>query len=328
MRVLITGANGFLGSHLADVFLDRGFKVRCLVRRTADLKWLSGKLVEIQYCAGLDDTSALSESVAGAELVIHSAGAISCRTPQEYEEVNVEPVRFLLQTCKDSGTLQRFVLISSQGAAGPNVDPDRPVTEADRCHPVSAYGRSKLKAEDVTREYAGVIPFTILRPSAIYGPRDPNMLRLFENALRKGKLLYFGQPEKSMSLAWIHDIASGVYLAAVSSKTKNETYFLGSERFFSLDSISSALESAVGRNVQPTRVPEAIRRGMMLYGDFATRILGRKVLLDRDRLTTLSQPAWTCDVSKAKRDFGYEESISLPDGFRQTYLWYQQHKYI
>jgi len=328
VRVLLTGANGFIGSHIADVFLEGGFAVRCLARPNADLRWLNGKDVEIWRFSSFDDGESIRESVKNVHLVVHAAGTVSARTPREYNRINAEPVRILLEACRKDRIIKRFVLVGSQGAAGPNADASRPLTERDTCRPVSAYGKSKLKAEEITKEYKDVVPFTIVRPSVVYGPRDPNLQRIFKTAKRTGKFYYFGPPTKSISLVHVRDIARGVYLAALSSKALNETYFLGSEEFYGLDDLRSALQFSIGREINSIAVPEGMKQLMMIYADLLNRVLGKKVLLDRDRLSTLSFPAWTCEVSKAKKDFEFEESTSLTNGFQQTYEWYCQNGWL
>lgn len=322
MRVLITGANGFIGSHLVDLFAERGVRVRCLVRETSDLRWLSGKDLEMVRCAAFDDETRILESLKNVDLVVHAAGTVTARTPHEYFKINAEPVRLLLDACMKNGAIRRFILVGSQGASGPNSNASVPMTEQDPCRPVSAYGRSKLKAEEITREYIEKVPFTIVRPSVVYGPRDPNLLRVFKAAKVFGRFFNFATHGMAISLVHVQDVAEGVYLAAMTARSMNETYFLAGEHSYGLDEIKAALESSVGRSIKFVGVPNAIKQFMMIYGDVARTVLRKRPLLDRDRLTTITCPTWTCDVSKAKRDFGFKQAISLVDGFQQTYKWY------
>ena len=180
----------------------------------------------------------------------------------------------------------------------------------------------------MTKACSGHIPFTIVRPSVVYGPRDPHLFRIFKAAQKTGMFYYFGTGEKLLSLLHVQDLARGILLAATSGRSASQIYFLGSEQFYGLSDIRAALESALGRRVRAVKVPEAIKQLMMMYADLLNGVLRRKLLLDRDRLTTLGYPAWTCDVSKAKKDLGFEQTFALADGFERTFKWYRQHEWL
>nr|QEO74389.1 NAD-dependent epimerase/dehydratase [uncultured bacterium] len=220
------------------------------------------------------------------------------------------------------------MLVSSLGAAGPNEKANGLLSESDPCRPVSAYGRSKLKAEEIARTYTAQVPITIVRPSAVYGPRDTSILRQFQTAHRSGKILQVGPGPKSLSLAHVQDIANGIYQAGLSATSVNETYFLASEKPYSLEDIQVALEQCMGKRLRISRVPGIVVQGLMLYADVLSKCFGKDVLLNRDRLQTLSYPRWDCDISKAHRDFGYQPSHSLSDGLRETYDWYREQGWL
>jgi dihydroflavonol-4-reductase len=321
MRALVTGANGFIGSHLADTLLAKGWEVRCLVRRKSNRRWLLGKDMELLECDDVTAVDVARQAVRQVDVVFHVLGTLVASTLEQYRQVNVTPVRVFLNACESEGNLKRFVLVSSQGASGPNRGPNGRMSESDPCHPVSAYGRSKLEAEEVAGQYEGRVPITIVRPSAMYGPRDVNFLKLFRSAHRRGKLPQVGGQPKSLCLAHVHDIVEGTFLSAVCDSALNKTYFLASEEICTYQDVLAAMERAVAKPVRLAVVPDWAVRGMMWYADIL-RWFGKDILLNRDRLTTLSYPRWVCDVSRARADFGYRQSISLADGFCGTYQWY------
>ena len=150
-KVLVTGGNGFLGSHLVEALIRRGYRVRCLVRRTSDLRWIQGLRVEYVH-GNLADLTSLSRAVQGVDYVYHSAGVIKALKPETYYRVNRDGTRNLLQVCSDSReNFKKFIYVSSLAAVGPSPN-GRPLREESCPRPVSDYGRSKLEGEEEVDE--------------------------------------------------------------------------------------------------------------------------------------------------------------------------------
>jgi nucleoside-diphosphate-sugar epimerase len=328
MRVLVTGGTGFIGSHFVDRLLRDGHHVRCLVRPTSDRRWLTGKPVELVECDRIGDPVAARQVVGDAELVFHGLGTLIARNLQAYRQVNVEPVRHLLDACVQSGSVRRFVLVGSHGAAGPNRQAGERISEKDPCHPVSDYGRSKLEAEQVTAEYRGRVPYTIVRLSAVYGPRDVNFLRFFKSAYHRGTVLQLGRQPKAVSLGYVRDVVEGICLAATAQKALNQTYFLSGGEACSVQDLRDAMTAAMGRKVEVRVVPNLVVRALMLWADVRGRLLRRDVLLSRDRLATMFHPWWVCDISRARAELGYSPAVSLAEGVRETYDWYRENGWL
>jgi nucleoside-diphosphate-sugar epimerase len=324
MKVLVTGGTGFIGSHLIDRLLEENHEVFCVVRRSSNRTWLTGKPLQLLECDRVCSPEFIRGAVRGVEIVIHGMGVLAASNLEAFREVNVRPVRLFLEACRNQGGVKRFVLLGSHGAAGPNPAGKERITETDPCHPVSAYGRSKLEAEDVTREYLGQVPWTILRLSAVYGPRDHSFRRIFRSAYHRGVVPQVGRQPKSLSLAHVRDIVAGITLASTSERSVNETYFLSTEQPCSFEDVRAGLESAMHRVVKLRVIPNLMVQGLMLWSDFLARVFGQNVLLNRDRLATLAYPRWVCDVSKAREQLGYRQTVSLNDGLRETFEWYRQ----
>jgi dihydroflavonol-4-reductase len=322
MKALVTGGNGFIGSHLVDRLLESGVEVRCLLRKTSDRRWLDGKEIEYLECDEVQHDGVPREAVRGVDIVFHVLGTLVARDLDHFRRVNVEPVRRLLKAGVANGQVRRFVLVGSQGAAGPNPQGCDRIREDQPCQPVSDYGRSKLEAEHVVQDFQDKIPCTIVRPSAMYGPRDVNFLKIFKSGHSKGSIPQIGREPKTIGLAHVRDVVEGIYQSALSEQAVGQTYFLASEECYSSEDLRAAMETVIGKKIKQQVIPDVVVKAMMLYADVMSHVFGKHVLLNRDRLTTLSYPRWVSDVSKAQRDFGYRQRISLIDGFRGTYQWY------
>ena len=182
MKALITGSNGFIGSHLAERLLNHDYQVKCLVRKTSNLRWIKDLPVEVVY-GDIADLNSLLPSVAGVDYVFHLSGALRANNENEFYRINQGGTKNLLEACRQQNpNLKRFVCVSTQAAAGPSID-GIPLTESDDPHPISIYGKSKQLGEQVVLEFQKFFPVTIIRPPIVYGPRDDDFLEAFEYAL-------------------------------------------------------------------------------------------------------------------------------------------------
>ena len=321
MIALVTGATGFIGSHLVELLLKQKYAVRVLLRKTSDTAWLTGLPVEFVY-GDLFDTDALARAVTGVDYVFHSAGVTKAKTPEEYYRGNSDGVKNMLEavTRHNSG-LKRFVQISSQTAAGPS-PADAPVTEETPPRPITTYGKSKLKAEQICAEFMGKIPITILRPPAVYGPRDKDVFEFF-NTMSKGLQPMVGMKEKFVSLIHVGDLVRGFALAAESDRAAGETYFISSARVYGWKEVGEVTREALGKRALRIKVPEAGVYAIAAVSEFIGLFSKKPVLINFEKARDMVQDCWTCDSSKAQRDFGYVQEISLEDGIRTTVEWYR-----
>jgi nucleoside-diphosphate-sugar epimerase len=205
-RVLVTGATGFVGSHVAQTFVEAGHEVWCGLRASSDPRWISDLPVE-RVPLDLTQPEDLSRAVKNVDVVVHAAGLVKARRTSDYHLVNAEGTRKLAAAAKEAG-VRRFVLISSLAARGPDNTP----TRDGRDHPVSAYGRSKLEAEEVLRPFGARMGVVALRPSGIYGPRDTELLPLFKMA-RRGWLILPSGPQV-LQPVYATDVARATLAAA------------------------------------------------------------------------------------------------------------------
>jgi len=312
-KCLVTGANGFLGSHLVEELLRQGHEVTCLVRKTSDLRWLEG--LKVNYLHGDIAREPLPEAIGDFEIVFHTAGLIATKHPKEFYAVNRDGTARLITRFAELGARPAFVYVSSLAAAGPSPD-GTPVTEESPPRPVSHYGRSKLEAEREVLKHAEQMTVAVVRPPVIYGPRDRGMLKFFEAAMRI--IVLPGLREKRVSVLHVRDVVSGI-IAAAGSKT-GEVYFLASDRAYAWTELADAINRAVGRDAGLLRIPD----WSLTVLAAVSSLLKLSPFLSLDKARELRQTYWVASADKAKRLLGWQETVDLATGVEETAEWYRQ----
>lgn len=323
---VVTGANGFVGSHLVDLLLKEGFAVRCLVRKTSNLQWLENKDVEIFNC-GLFDKEGLKIALKGADYIYHVAGVVKAKKPEGYFRGNVETTKNLLDAVMDLNLkLKRFLIVSSQTVTGPSVD-GKPVNEESECKPITTYGRSKLEQEKLAVKYMDKIPVTICRAPAVYGERDTEIFIYFQT-FNKGLTTLIGFDEKVLSLIHVADLVEGLHLAAASEKAIGETYFISSEKFYNWNEIGNITSVVLNKKAIKIRIPHFMVYTIAAVAQFFSVFSSKPATLNIEKAKDIIQHAWICDTSKAIRDLNYKQKVDIEEGIRRTCEWYKKMKWI
>lgn len=324
---LVTGANGFIGSHLAEELLARGYAVRCLVRKTSDLRWLEGLNVRILR-GSYDDEDSLAKAVSGVDHIYHIAGAVKAGRPAEFYRANTEATGRLAEVAMQSAPgLKRFVFSSSQAAVGPSPCLDRPKCELDECLPVSDYGRSKLLAERELAKLSGKLPLTVIRPPSVYGPRDTEIFMYFR-WINRGLALLPGFRTRYAHLIYVKDLVRGMVSAAESEKTVGKTYFLAEERAYSWREISDMIAGNLGKRPLKLRVPIPFARFSAVLSEAGAFIARQPTQFTRQKVSEMSKRYWTVSAEAARRDFGFACEYSLERGVAETARWYRKNGWL
>ncbi len=328
MRVFVTGGTGFVGSHLVDALLQQDYEVFCLVRSEAKAARIFPERRPQLIVGALADGDAIAEGVRDADYVYHVAGLTAGKNRHELFDVNAEATRRVLSHVKRAAAgLRRFVYVSSLAAAGPS----RLGTPLDQSHlpsPVSAYGESKLAGEEIVR--ASGVPWTIVRPPAVYGPRDAEFLRLVKLA-RWPMLPLMGDPHQEFSFIYVTDLASAL-IHALHDAAEDRTYFASHVETVTSENLIGHISRAVrgpGR-ARPmlVRIPGVVTRLVLASTAAAARLFGQATVLNADKANEFLAEAWTCSPEMLTRDTGWEATVPSTQGWETTVSWYRQHGWL
>ena len=308
--MLLTGATGFVGSHVARALVDAGYEVRCGVRASSSMRWISDLPVERAQLDLGGRPEDLSRAVKNVDLVVHAAGITRARRVEDYRSVNAGGTRMLADAALEAG-VRRFVLISSLAARGPD----------GSGHPESAYGRSKLEAETHLRSLGGRMETVALRPAAVYGPRDTDLLPLFRMA-RRGWLPI---PSGAGSLQPVYaDDAARAVLAAARQPAGFGPFPVAEAALYTWEDIVAGLEDVLGRAVRAVRLPAAAFILAGRVAEWTARPFSAVPIFDERRMRDLAVHTWTCDTSVTERALGWRAEVPLFEGLERTARWYRQ----
>lgn len=318
-KAIITGASGFIGSRLREVLLDQGVDV-IAIRRSGSPEAKLGRSVQLSY----DDTEGLAELMAfeKPDYVFHVAGVTKGVTLDDFRWGNVMPTRNLIAAVnKAHPEIKRFVSVSSLVCYGPST-PDTPLVESDPRRPIEYYGQSKLEAELVVQQQCRV-PWAIVRPSGVYGPRDVDYFELFKQ-VHRGVDVYFGNRDFVFSAVHVDDLVSALLVVATHDDAVGKGFFVCDGKPITWHQFQQQIVKASGRKrVLRFDVPRFVVDVAAVAGEWVTKIDKKPRLFNRQKAKMGAQSAWTCR-SDALRALGWESVVSVESGVQQTYDWYRE----
>ena len=324
MRVLVTGANGFLGRKICDELKSQGHTPLAFVRGAIQAEALQTAGIEC-IVGSLTEPVPLKKILSTVDAVVHAAGGGKASRPESFFENNVRPTQCLVEASKGL-PLKRWVLISSLAAAGPSPD-GTPLAHNAPTAPMSPYGESKAAAERCVLKEKDSFHVAIIRPPAIYGPGDSRWLPFFRAAQKKWVPLPGGK-RKTLSLIHVADCAAAVVRTLEADFPSGTNFFVDDGPPHAITDFIAALERVFGHAIVPIGIPAWLFRPVAhaVYGVAAA--LGREPLLTPSKVKELLCPHWVCDSAQTQSMLKWRPQISLPAGVEETAHWYQKEGWI
>jgi nucleoside-diphosphate-sugar epimerase len=326
-RVLVTGATGFIGSHLIERLIAEGAHVRCLVRPVSSRgrRYLPPSGAS-PVLGNLVTGSGLGSAVEGVDVIFHLAGVTKALRSEDYYSGNAQATANLLRACERSYARPRIVHVSSLAAAGPSPD-GHLLAEDETPAPVSHYGRSKLAAEQEVRRSTLFPRATIVRPPVVYGPRDRDVFQAFQ-AVARGLMLRIGQGESWFSFIHVWDLVDGLLAVSASSAAQGRTYYLANPKPIGWAEFADVAARIMMRRARVVNVPLPLAWGVGAASDAVARLLRRPNILSVEKVREARYRHWVCDPARAAAEFGFHPELSFREGAASTLAWYREEGWL
>jgi len=316
MNILVTGATGFIGRHLTAV-LSKTHSVRCLVRKTSDISGLRNFNVDIIY-GDLLAKDSLLPALDGIDIIYHLAGEVCSRKMDDYYKGNILATHNLLEACKEK-RIKRIIFLSSIGVYKP-VTTKTLLTEESECEPITFYGKTKLDAEELIKKYN--IPWVIVRAPVVYGPSQPPVLnKFFFNALNKKKIYIIGDGNNLRSLCFIDNLIEGLTLLSNKQNVEGEIYILSDSSPYTFNEIVATVASVIRHEIQITYLPNILVDISWKIHNLMSNLF-KFYFVELYAIKTMGLNLG-CNITKAKNKIGYNPTITLGAGIKDTIDWFK-----
>ncbi len=323
--ILLTGATGFVGSHVVEAIAGRAARIRAFVRPTSKIESLVRYGVE-PVVGSLEDPGSVQQAVAAADVVIHMAAATRAADEEAFARANAAGTQAVVDAIlRSERPPQRLIYLSSLAAVGPARN-GRPVRAEDPPAPLTAYGRTKLAGERISQQAASVAQVAILRAPAVYGPRERDIFEFFRLAAR-GIVVVPAGPPRALQMIHVADLARAVVLAATREQARG-VYHIAEQQSYTWQEMARLVSKAVGRKAMLVSLPAPVLKAAGAVSEAVGRIIGRPSIFSRDKARELLAPGWLCETEAARRDLGFEAEVPLERGLAETAAWYREHGWL
>jgi len=338
VKVLLTGASGFIGPHVAEALIARGDQVTCLVRSTSNVERLE-RLGVLMVQGDLTNPRSPRAAVEDVDAVLHLAGLIKAFSLAELLSVNEQGVRNVVVACAARSDPPVLLVVSSLAAAGPSLS-DLARTEIDAPAPVSNYGRSKRAGELAAEEFAAQVPISIVRPPIVFGEGDHGMAQMFRPIARLGLHVVPGSFDRRFSLIHAADLAeslvrvihNGRRVVPASDPQRALAagyYFVATPEQPTYAELGSLIGAALNRRrVRILRTPEWLTWGVAGASELLARVRRQPSIFNVDKIREATAGSWICSPQRAQEELGFSVAVSLEDRLAQTAEWYQREGWL
>lgn len=331
MKILVTGASGFIGSFIVEEALRQGMETWAAVRRSSSREFLTDERIHFIEL-NLSSEEQLREQLKGFQFdyVVHAAGVTKCLNKEDFRRINTEGTRNLVRAIRAlQMPLRRFVFISSLSIMGAirEQQPYTEIREDDTPQPNTAYGRSKLEAERVLASMGADFPYVILRPTGVYGPRERDYF-MMAKSIKAHTDFAVGFKRQDITFVYVTDVVQAVFLALKKGVT-GRRYFLSDGEVYQSATFSNLIRSELG-NPWWIRItaPLWLLRIITCCGEYVGRLTGKVTALNNDKYYIMKQRNWRCDIQPAQQELGYEPEVKLEEGVHRSIQWYEQHGWL
>lgn len=331
MKILITGASGFIGSFIVEEALRRGFETWAAVRRSSSREYLRDeriKFIELN----LSSKEELVEQLRGKDFdyVVHAAGVTKCLHKEDFRRINTEGTKNLADALLELRMpLKRFVFVSSLSIFGAirEQQPYEEIRESDTPQPNTEYGRSKLAAEQYLEQLGNRLPYIILRPTGVYGPREKDYF-VMAKSIKQHSDFAVGYRRQDITFVYVSDVVQAIFLA-LDAPQVGRKYFLSDGEVYQSTTFSNLIHEELGR---PWWIwitaPEWVLRIITFFGEYTSRLTGKVSVLNKDKYNILRQRNWRCDIQPAIDELGYQPTVKLAEGVKRTIKWYKDNGWL
>ena len=328
-RILITGASGFIGSFIVEEALNRGFETWAAVRKSSSREFLQDErihFIELNLSSEVELKQQLKDIQ--FDYVVHAAGVTKCLHKEDFFRINTEGTKNLVRALLDlQMPLKRFVYISSLSIMGAirEEQPYKEIREQDKAMPNTAYGKSKLEAEqwlvslnkELEKRNEKLLPYVILRPTGVYGPRERDYF-MMAKSIQSHTDFAVGFKQQDITFVYVTDVVQAVFLAMEKGQT-GRCYFLSDGEVYQSSTFSDLIRKELGN-------PWWIR--ITFCGEYMGHITGKVTALNNDKYNIMKQRNWRCDINPARQELGYEPQVKLEEGVRRSIAWYKKNKWL
>ena len=329
MKILITGASGFIGSFIVEEALKRGFETWAAVRKSSSREYLQDeriRFIELNLSSKAQLVEQLRDKA--FDYVVHAAGVTKCLNKADFHRINTEGTKNLVEALLEvKMPLKRFVFVSSLSVFGAIKEklPYDEIRESDTPQPNTAYGKSKLEAEQYLA--STTLPYIILRPTGVYGPKEKDYF-IMAKSIKQHTDFAVGYQRQDITFVYVTDVVQAVFLALEKGENRRK-FFLSDGEVYQSTTFSDLIHEALGRPwwLRIT-APVWVLRIITFFGEYVGRMTGKVTALNNDKFNILKQRNWRCDIEPARRELGFEPKVKLAEGVKTTIKWYQDHGWL
>lgn len=322
MKALVTGSSGFIGSHLVEALLKKGFRVHCLIRKDSHLEWIKDQNVNF-IVADYLNKSTLYKPLAGMEYIFHLGAVINAPDWDSYYKINTLGTKNIIEVCAEvNPDIKKFIFVSSIAASGPSYQKIFK-KETDECRPVSLYGKSKLYAEQIVTEFEYKIPIVIVRPANILGIRQKELFSVLK-LVKKRIIPMLGNRDLQTSICFVQDLVTALILVAENDQACGETYFVSDNKAYSWFEMLTCIAKILKVYPIVLRIPYPVMLSIAWISENLSKVINRKPLISIEHISSARKHYYLYTSEKIQNEHDFHPMINFTDGINEIVNWYKK----